>query len=132
MQKVALKIREWVDEVDLIVTSPFVRAKDTAEILSQVFSVGKVLEAEELTPENPPETFLKWLKNHGRNHKSVMVVGHEPHLSSFISFVVARANHPIVELKKSGVACLEIESTQSLAPGVAHLNWLIQPRLIVD
>jgi phosphohistidine phosphatase len=132
MQKVAIKVHDWVGEVDVIITSPFVRAQQTAEILSQVFYQTKIIEAPELVPQSPPPAFLNWLKAHGRSFKKVIAVGHEPHLSTFLSYLLAGADHPIVEMKKAGVASLEVESMMGLAPATARLNWLIQPKLVLD
>ncbi len=44
-EKVARKIRDWIEGVDLIVTSPYVRAQQTAEILSYVYTKAKVIES---------------------------------------------------------------------------------------
>lgn len=131
MERVAQHLLNWVEDVDLIVTSPYLRARQTAQILSQFYKKAKVVEAPELVPQSPPTAFLKWLKAHGREMKDVMVVGHEPHLSSFLSFLVAGTNESFVELKKSGVASVEVQNFQGLAPGGARLNWLVQPSLVI-
>ncbi len=132
MQKVAIKLSDWVGDIDAIVTSPFVRARETAEIISEAFYEVKIIEAPELVPQSPPQAFLKWLSAHAREFNKVVVVGHEPHISTFLSFLVAGVDHAIVEMKKSAVASLEIESALGLAAGTARLNWLVPPKLIVD
>ncbi len=132
MIKVAQRVRDWVEDIDLIVSSPYLRAKQTADILSEIYSGIKIVEAPELVPQSPPLAFIKWLRAHGRNLKQIIIVGHEPHLSSLVSCLLSGGEEAFIELKKSGVACLEIESFHELAPGHAQLNWLIQPRLIGD
>lgn len=58
-QKVAMKLRDLIDEVDVIVSSPFTRARQTAEIVSQIFIETKVVEAAELVPSSPPQAFKR-------------------------------------------------------------------------
>ena len=132
MQKVAIKLSDWIEDIDLIVTSPFVRARQTAEIISEAFYQVKITEAPELVPQSPPQAFLKWLSAHAREFNKVVVVGHEPHLSTFLSYLIAGVDHAVVEMKKSAVASLELEPAMGLAPGTARLNWLVPPKLIVD
>lgn len=129
MQKVAIRLQDLIGPVDLIVSSPYLRARQTAEILSQIFFETKVIEAPELVPHSPPQAFVRWLKAHGREHKSMMVVGHEPALSLLASHLLAGANESILELKKSGVACLETPDAEELGPSTAELRWLVQPKL---
>lgn len=131
-QKVAMKLRDWVDEIDLIVSSPFTRARQTAELVSQIFIETKVVEAPELVPASPPQAFKRWLRAHGEGHKRILIVGHEPQLSVLASFLMADQTESLLELKKSGVLCLKIENFKTVAPGTAKLMWLIQPRYMID
>lgn len=131
-QKVCMQLRDWIEEVDLIVSSPFTRARQTAEIASQIFIDQKVVEAPELVPSSPPHAFKRWLRSHGDEHKRILAVGHEPHLGILASYLMADQVEPLLELKKSGVLCLEISSFKNLAPGTAKLLWLLQPKHIID
>ncbi len=132
MQKVAINLIDWLADADVIVTSPFVRARQTAEIISETLSQNIIIEAPELVPQSPPQAFLKWLGAHARNFNKVIVVGHEPHISSFISYLIAGVDHSIVEMKKSAVASLELEPNLGLAPGTARLNWLLPPKIVTN
>lgn len=131
-QKVCMQMRDWVKEVDLIVSSPFTRARQTAEIASQIFIDTKVVEAPELVPSSPAHAFKRWLRSHGDDYKRILVVGHEPHLGILASYLMADQVEPLLELKKSGVLCLKTASFKNLAPGTAKLLWLLQPRHIID
>lgn len=132
-QKVAMHLRDWMGgEVDLIVSSPFARARQTAELVSQIFLETKVVEAAELVPSSPPQAFKRWLRAHAENHKKILVVGHEPHLSVLASFLMADQLESLLEIKKSGVLCLKVESFKNIAPGTAKLLWLLQPRHIIN
>jgi phosphohistidine phosphatase len=131
-QKIAMKLRDWLDDIDIIVSSPFVRARQTAEIVSQIFIDKKVLESAELVPSSPPQAFKRWLHAHGDEHKRMLIVGHEPQLSVLVTFLMSGQMEPVLEIKKGGVLCLEIESFKNVAPGTAKLLWLIQPRQMMD
>jgi len=127
-QRVAMQLREWIDEVDLIVSSPYTRARQTAELVSQIFIDTKVIEAAELVPSGPPQAFLRWLRAHGDDYKRIVAVGHEPQLSILASFLLAGQIEPLLEIKKSGVLCLKMESFKFIVPGAAKIVWLLQPR----
>ena len=132
MQKVAVRLRDFVKEFDMIASSPFTRARQTSEILSQIYFDTKVAEVPELVPQSPPQAFLKWLRTQGRNYKRIAVVGHEPHLSSFASYMIAGKTESFIDLKKSGVIILEVESFAQAEAGHARLLLAAPPKIFID
>ncbi|MGE0633345.1 MAG: histidine phosphatase family protein [Pseudobdellovibrionaceae bacterium] len=128
MQKIAMEMREKIKDVELIITSPFTRAKQTAEILSQIFVDIPVVEAPELTPQSPPAAFAKWLKSHAKDCKKIMAVGHEPHLSHLMSWFLSGSEEAFIELKKGGSGAIEFESFAEVRANAGHLLWLLQPK----
>lgn len=132
MQKVAVRMREVVKEIDLIVSSPLTRARQTAEILSQIYFDTKVVEVPELVPHSPPQAFLKWMRSQGRTARRIAIVGHEPHLSSFASYMLTGKVESFIDLKKSGIIGLEFESFQQAEAGRAQLLYSVPPKFLVD
>lgn len=132
VQKVGMRLRDWLPKVDVIVSSPFARARQTAEILSQIYFETKVLEAPELVPQSPSQAFCKWLKVHGPDYNRIVAVGHEPHLSTFASYLLAGKPESFLTLKKGGLLCLELESFEQATPGSAELLWLLPPKFVAD
>ncbi len=132
MQKVCMQLRDILKEVDVIVTSPLVRARQTAEIISQIYFETKVVEAPELVPQSPPPAFLKWLRTQSRHYRRIVVVGHEPHLSAFASYMLTGKEHSFIDLKKSGIIGLELESFAQAEAGGAQLLYSVPPRFLVD
>lgn len=128
MMRISRELKSWLGEVDLIVASPYARAKQTAEVLLEEFGQRKIREASELVPHSPPNMFLQWLKAHGKTYKKIIAVGHEPQMSAFASYLMTGSSEPILMLKKSGVACLQLSSWTDLLPGEAELIWLLQPK----
>ncbi|MNK06204.1 phosphohistidine phosphatase [compost metagenome] len=132
MQRVCVELRDHVKDVNVIVSSPFTRARQTAEIISQIYFDTKVIESPELVPQSPPQAFLKWLRVQAKSYKRVVVVGHEPHLSTFASYMLAGKTESFIDLKKSGVICLQVESFAHAEAGGAELLWSIPPKFFVD
>lgn len=132
MQKVCVFLRDYVKELDVIVTSPLVRARQTAEIMSQIYFDTKVIETPELVPQSPPPAFLKWLRVQGRNYRRIAIVGHEPHISSFTSYMLSGKPESFIDFKKSGVIGLELESFAQAEAGSAQLLYYLPPKFIVD
>ncbi len=132
VQKMGMKLADWIPEVELIVSSPYTRARQTAEVLSQIYFETPVIEAPELVPQSPCGAFLKWLKVHGREHSRLIVVGHDPQLSAFASYLLAGKTEGFIDLKKGGVLCLELESFEHAQAGAAQLLWLLSPKLVLD
>ena len=132
MQKVSLRLRDFIKEVDVIVSSPLTRARQTAEILSQIYFETKVLEAPELVPHSPPQAFVKWLRMQARTYKKVVIVGHEPHLGTLASYLLSGTTESFIDLKKSGVMVLKMESFTHAEAGQAELVALLPPKILAD
>jgi len=117
---VALKIKP-----DLLVTSPFVRAAQTAEIFAEAlgYSPEKIRVSEALKPAADPADFAKELSQ--GKAREVVCFGHAPHLDLLIAHL-AGARGAFTELKKSGVACLERATPQ----GRWLLRWLLTPKAL--
>lgn len=128
-QKISLKMIELIGKVDLIVTSPYVRARETAEILAQIFYNTKVEVASELVPESPPSTVLNWLKAHCRGLGSVILVGHEPQISNLVSYFLTGHSNALIEMKKSGVACFHFPDVEDVDTVKPELRWLVPPKI---
>ena len=129
LKKVLDEMTQSLSSVDLIVTSPYVRAKQSAQIVQEKIR-AKIVEAAELVPHSPPQAFVKWIKSQGADKKTIVAVGHEPQLSLLISYLLAGKNQSFVELKKSGMASLEISSAEDIETQPARLNWLVSPKLL--
>ncbi|WP_374078433.1 phosphohistidine phosphatase SixA [Bdellovibrio bacteriovorus] len=132
MQKVCVQLRDVVKEIDLIVSSPLTRARQTAEIVSQIYFETKVVEAPELVPHSPPQAFVKWLRTQAKTHRRIAIVGHEPHLSSFASYMLSGKTESFIDLKKSGIIGLEMESFTHAEAGSAQLLYAIPPKFLID
>jgi phosphohistidine phosphatase len=127
MRRAARGLRRVVRAIALLGTSPLVRAVQTAEIVARVYGRVTPLTIDALTPERPPADFLAWLADAAPGRDVIAVVGHEPHLSGLVSWLLGGRDEPsFVELEK-GAACL-LRFDGEPAKGSACLEWLLPPR----
>ena len=129
MRHIASGLKASEVSFDLILSSPFWRAKETAEIVAGVFKLQKkLLFSAELVPDGNPAQLITELKKTYRHRKSVLLVGHEPHLSRLISLLISGDPGVPIQLKKGGLCKL---SADELRHGrCATLEWLLPPRLL--
>ncbi len=127
VKEVAESIEELGLKLDIIATSPLKRALETAQIAAKVLKREKALETwDELKPEQDPKELYRRLSKM-KQDSSILLVGHEPYLSSMISELIGAKRGSRISLKKAGLAKVEIES---LIPPSGELRWLLTPRLL--
>lgn len=115
--------------VDLLATSAFARALETAEILQKVYGIASAVRLKELEPESNPSALVRWLRGQ-RRHRVVAVVGHEPHLSRLIEHLLADGSHEFIDLKKGGGCLLALGDVPAAGHGV--LRWLLTASQLRD
>ena len=126
MHEVAEGIKKLDVKFDVILSSPYVRAAKTAEIFHDVLKIGKVQTTESLISEADPVDVIHEIENKYSKHKSIVLVGHEPHMSDLMSILLSGKPDMSIDFKKSGFAKLCIDN---LKPGkCACLKWLMTPR----
>lgn len=115
---------------DVIVTSPSLRARQTADIAAQVLRLRRSVDVHDaLSPGGDQARLLSDLGRLYGDHKGVMLVGHQPDLGELASTLVAGSLDLALDLRKGGLCLL---ATTSLHYGqCATLKWLMTPRLLV-
>ena len=112
---------------DLLVSSPYVRAMQTAEIFAGAleYAKQKISKSEGLLPGAEPGAFFRELAKQ-KDASSVFCFGHAPHVDELLATAVG-VKHPITEMKKAGVALVELKR---VSPPSGQLIWLITPKLL--
>jgi phosphohistidine phosphatase len=105
-----------------ILTSPWKRAQQTAAAAAKAFG-APVKETRRLLPSTPPDR--TWQELSAIEGDAVMLVGHEPHLSNLMRFLLESAL--AVDLKKGALA--RIDTRNRTGPPRGVLKWLITPKL---
>lgn len=145
LAKIAKAISALDLSFDLILSSPYVRARQTAEIVAKTLGCQRSLElTAALEPSGNPRECIELLMRGGgptdrprvvvrhrpaRALKSVLLVGHEPYLSSLVSLLISGSSHAGIVLKKGGLCKL---SAATLKAGrCAELEWLLTPKQLL-
>lgn len=123
---VARGLSKRVPELDVLISSPLLRARQTAEILRERYRGLGCIESEALLPEAEPQALEHVLNEHG-SQRVVAVVGHEPHLSGWVGWSLTGQGRSVVELRKGGACLLRFEG--SVSAGAGRLHWLMTPAL---
>lgn len=127
LRQIAGAMRNLDLDFDLILSSPYMRARQTAEIVAGCLGLQQHLAfSEELTPDGDPKSLIRQLNEWERAPENVLLVGHEPYLSQLVAWLISGTAATSVELKKGGLGKLE---TDSLHFGrCATLAWLLTPK----
>jgi phosphohistidine phosphatase len=124
MAREAKTIAELSLDLDLILTSPLVRAKQTAAIVASGLKLRNApLEDERLGLGFDAKALASILREHA-DANAIMLVGHEPSMSQTIGQLVGGAR---IDLKKGGLACVNLPSAAS---SEGQLAWLIPPKVL--
>jgi len=113
-------------QFDLILSSPYIRTRQTADIVAEVFNIREQLRfTENLIPGVESEQAILEINTRYRKNENILLVGHEPTLSSLIAILVSGDPTLSIIMKKGGLCRLSIPD---LVHGrCATLEWLLYP-----
>ena len=124
-RQIAKAMREMGLQFDLILSSPYIRAKDTAKIVAEELG-QKVTLTESLVPAADVRELIAEIND--EKPQRVLLVGHEPDLSSLISVLISGSADALIELKKGGLC--KLTSDKLTSTRCAILNWLLTPKFL--
>jgi len=132
MRQEAEGMRRLGLKFNLILTSPLLRARQTAEAVAEIMELqNRVNICEALAPGrgfaggsgNDAEIFLEM---GAYQFDRVLLVGHQPDLSELASFILTGNHNLNVAFKKGGLCGIQVASLPPRGPGL--LRWLLTPR----
>jgi phosphohistidine phosphatase len=127
-KRAARGLKKLVSSVDLVLSSPWVRAWQTAELLESEAGWPEPVASEALVSGRAPAEVLQALQPFAR-HSSIALVGHEPSLHELASYLLtADTAHELIEMRKGAVARIEVG--EGLRPGAGRMLWLLPPRVL--
>jgi phosphohistidine phosphatase len=131
MRRIAKGLHRLEPKLDLIMTSPYLRALQTAQIVAAVYGMDKLLQTTDmLTPLQSPAAIIREVMDMLPGLSRLLLVGHEPFLSSLTSVLLCGDESLALTMKKGGVCKL---SVQELKYGrCASLEWLATPKLLAS
>lgn len=133
MRLIAKALKKRDISFDIILSSPFRRAKETAEIVAKAFGCKDVLKfSSHLKVGGNPATLVSEINRHYSRLGSILIVGHEPFLSKLISVLLSGEENVLVTMKKGGICKLSVPHLGRLRYGrCATLEWLLPPAHIL-
>jgi phosphohistidine phosphatase len=113
--------------IDSVLTSPLVRARETAQLLAAGLKPKPaIIEVDALAPGGRHQAIIEAIKTHAKRHRRLALVGHEPDLGEFAArLLAARGN---IEFKKGAVCLIEVDGATPGGPGT--LRWMLTPRAL--
>jgi phosphohistidine phosphatase len=125
MSKAAKGMATLIPEIDVILTSPLIRAHDTAKIAARALRVEqKVQVCKELSAGGSIKNLMTYLSKY-RSLNNMMLVGHQPDLG-FIASMLLGSESSIIEFKKGSLCCIEVSTLPPRTKGT--LIWHLQPK----
>jgi phosphohistidine phosphatase len=114
-----------VDRPDALLTSPLLRAKQTASLAAAAWGKVEPTEAAALAGGSFEE-YADAL-DHYRGDSTVAIVGHEPHLSAVLARLVGSRHDDRLAFKKGGAALVDVPGRLA---GGGHLVWFLPPKVL--
>lgn len=134
--KVADRLVELGVRFDIILSSPLLRAKQTAEIFYEKGLSENLEYFTPLTPNGDIQDFLNWFRESVYNEvdRSIALIGHQPDLSNWAETLIWQSSNDKIILKKAGIIGLQLTSweSQNISPKaelflVTSPSWILNP-----
>jgi len=110
MRRIASALRSMEVEADLICSSPYLRARQTAEILARSYNIlDKLILTPGLLPEAPAEQIIEEINQKFPRCQNLILVGHQPFMINLITTLTCGDQNLKITLKKGGLCHLRVE-----------------------
>jgi|SRR6266496_1444850 len=128
LQKSARGLARLDAWIDVILTSPLVRTRQTADIVASAFDPRpSIVSVDSLAPEGTYTALVADLEKHGRKTR-IALVGHEPGIGELAARLIG-SRHSI-EFKKGAVCRIDVEEIPPVGPG--DLRWMLTPKIMAS
>ena len=126
LKKEARGLATIVDGFHVMLTSPLVRTRQTADVIAAAFAPKPAIVAiDSLAPDGGYQALLADLQKQARRER-IALVGHEPSIGELAARLVG-SRHPF-EFKKGGVCRIDVETLPPAGPGT--LRWFLPPKVL--
>jgi len=128
LQQIVGGLQQIGFEPDWIVTSPLIRAKETAAIVAETVASKVPMDlCDALRPGGSPADLKAFLSSHA-DRNQVLLVGHEPDLSRLVAQLIGAGRRGNLEFKKGGCCLIQWEEHPFETEG--QLIWWLTPRIL--
>ncbi len=111
-------------QIDLIATSPLLRAVETADILFKHLKAKDIITTKLLKPGINKKELISWIQK--QTAETVLIVGHEPDLGKLASWLLCGKAITAFKIKKAGAMLIKTNGT--LKPKSCTLKWFLTPK----
>lgn len=125
-QKAAAGLKRLTRPPARVLTSPLLRTRQTAQILTQISGWPRAAPTPQLLPGTPPEEFLALLSR--IKAARIAAVGHEPDLGELLAACLGGTTRAGLAFRKMGVAMVTFRASPRAGRG--ELAWFLPPRLL--
>ena len=126
LRKAARGLARLGVSVEVVLSSPFVRARQTAEIIAAGLDPRpSLVNVDSLAPDSTYAAVVADLEKHARKTR-IAIVGHEPAIGELAARLIG-SRHPI-EFKKGAVCRIDVENLPPVGPG--DLRWMLTPKIL--
>ncbi|MGC1376166.1 MAG: phosphohistidine phosphatase SixA [Anaerolineales bacterium] len=116
---------------DLVLSSPSLRAQQTAQTVAAFYKMEDRLRlSENLSPGASPAELIGEIHENYADVLSILLVGHEPYLSTLAGMLLAGDEKVALALKKGGLCKFSIDELRY--DRCATLEWLMTPKLMLN
>ncbi len=131
-RQVAKRLQTLGLQFDLVLTSPLVRARQTADILLDARLAPDLSTSDHLAPGGDIHVWLDWLQRwRSLTATALALVGHEPDLSHWSEILLWGQSRGVITLKKAGIIGLTLPNENFSPVGHSSLFWLAPPRFLL-
>ena len=123
-REVARGLAALEPSIEHVLTSPYARARQTAEPAARALKLGgKVRQTAALEPDRDPEEILDEVRS--EKAESVLLVGHEPHMGALLGRLVLGSGGHAIPMKKAALARVSWDGS-----GPGSLRALLPPKVL--
>ena len=113
--------------IDFVLTSPLLRARDTATLLAAGLKPKPaIFEVAALAPGGRHQAVIEAIKTHAKRHRRLALVGHEPDLGELAARLLGARG--MVQFKKGAICAIDLDGATPGGPGT--LRWLMTPKAL--
>src|SRR5262249_14528043 len=128
MREVTAGLRKLGVTFDLVVSSPLLRAKETADIVVEGLKIKEpTREWKQLEPDGSIEELISQLQKH-QQKGSVLLVGHQPFMGFLACYLVFGSEKVSLAFKKGGICCIRVDELPLKSTG--ELVWMLPPKIL--
>jgi phosphohistidine phosphatase len=130
MRKIAYGMRRLRVGFDVVLSSPYRRALETAFVVAREYQAGETVQtASALKAEVLPEEVIRTLLENFSTCRRMLLVGHEPQLSALVSTLTSGSAGARPLLKKGGLCKVQVDKLE--IGKCATLVWLLTPKQLM-